>query len=61
MSGWDVVCAEDGDLHVVPKGDRKGHWMMEACHCKPTLDPGCGWPLWVHHSRDRREHTVERQ
>jgi hypothetical protein len=52
--GWQVWSV-DGENHVIPVGEDHSH--TEMCWCKPTLDG----EVWVHHARDRREHTVEKQ
>jgi hypothetical protein len=66
--GWKVVAVEFGDVHVVPLGE--DHELTAQCWCGPTFkdehyglvqDERLTLGAWVHHARDRREHTVERQ
>jgi hypothetical protein len=54
--GWQVVLTAEGEVHVVPVGEE--HSRTTLCWCKPTHDGGA---VYVHHARDRREYTVERQ
>jgi hypothetical protein len=57
--GWRVWSTGDG-VHVIPVGEP--HRRSGMCWCRPTLErDGGGRLVWVHHSRDRREYTVERQ
>ena len=42
-------------IHVVPLGDLQEHDSEPTCWCNPTEDEG----VWLHHSMDRREHTIE--
>lgn len=58
MKGWQVVKTALGEVHVVPIGEE--HIRTDQCWCQPTLDI-TGDPVWVHHARDRREYTAERQ
>ena len=53
--GWEVWQTDLGEIHVTPASEEHSHTC--ECWCKPTLDG----TVWVHHSADRREYTVERQ
>lgn len=45
--------------HVIPIDDLREHISYTHCWCNPTQDEE--EPLvWLHHSMDRREHTVEK-
>lgn len=44
------------DTHVVPLNDLREHEAEPDCWCGPTEDEG----VWIHHSMDRREHTIEK-
>lgn len=44
------------DMHVVPLNDLRDHEAEETCWCRPTEDEG----VWVHHSLDGRERTLEK-
>jgi len=53
---WSVYKTDLGEKHVVPDGEE--HSRTQMCWCKPAQLAG---DLFVHHSADQREHTVERQ
>jgi hypothetical protein len=55
-ASWNVI-RDEGELHVVP--DDEAHLLSDACWCKPSYNEDDG--IYVHHSRDRREYTRERQ
>jgi hypothetical protein len=60
-AGWKVTSFA-GANHVMPVEDLKEHFESRECWCVPTVEPDAyGTPTWVHHSKDRREFTVERQ
>jgi hypothetical protein len=44
-------------LHIVPRNDLREHGASSECWCKPIQDED--WPIWIHNSADRREHTIE--
>lgn len=44
------------DIHVVPRGDLREHPAERGCWCGPSESEG----VWIHHSMDRREHTIEK-
>lgn len=44
------------DWHVLPRNDLREHSDTRNCWCGPTEDEG----VFVHHSMDRREHTIEK-
>lgn len=46
------------DLHVTPVGDLREHHTSPSCWCRPTQDADEP-TVWIHHSMDRREHTIE--
>lgn len=46
------------DRHIVPVGDLREHDSLPSCWCKPTEDDECPG-VWLHHSMDQREHTIE--
>ena len=54
----DMRANNVGDLHVVPMNDLRDHVTNAECWCNPTQDDEC-LDVWVHHSMDRREHTIE--
>jgi hypothetical protein len=45
--------------HVVPMGDLRPHESACSCWCNPTPDPEEP-RVFIHHSMDRREHTIEK-
>lgn len=49
--------ANDG-WHVIPMNDLRDHVSAHVCWCNPTPDPEEP-TVWIHHSMDRREHTIE--
>jgi hypothetical protein len=59
MPGWQVVRTPLAELHVVPVGEE--HDCSMECWCGPTPEVLATHPVLVHHARDRREFTVERQ
>ena len=55
MNDWRAVLLDNGERHVIPRGDLKPHGCFTDCWCRPFDDDG----VLVHNSMDRRE-FVER-
>jgi hypothetical protein len=54
-----VTIADGETVHVVPLNDLRDHDSAATCWCHPTQDEE--EPLvWVHHSMDGRENTIEK-
>lgn len=56
MSAFNDV-GPDG-WHVVPMGDLREHESSSECWCKPVQDDDEP-TVWIHHSLDGRERTIE--
>ncbi len=57
MSGYSDKTGQD--WHVIPMNDLRPHKSGKDCWCKPSRDAD-EHNVWVHHSLDRREHTIEK-
>jgi len=47
------------DIHILPIDDLREHSSASDCWCRPQQDEEEP-RVWIHHSMDRREHTIEK-
>jgi hypothetical protein len=54
MAMWQVVKSSmTGDMHVIPKDDKRPHLPMAHCWCNPELIED-DEEIWVHNAFDGR-------